>query len=207
MVWSHPHSCRAADQPAPLAVSVVQPSGRASPALLVSSGGGNKMVRPSLDLPGALGRVGLLSSPRKGGGGSVWFQGGPLLVTIDKLTSRCFIRASSGVCCADPQPGVLSPHSVFLPQFLLLSAFIHFTFWEVCGALRLSLLLAWGMQRWAVVAGVHLNTHSPGQESSRPSADGPTASLEPGWLPSPGACGLSLPARSASFRRQVDCHP
>lgn len=46
---------------APLAVSVVQPSGQASPALLVSSGGGNKMVRPSLDLPGALGRVGLRS--------------------------------------------------------------------------------------------------------------------------------------------------
>lgn len=44
------------------------------------------MVRPSLDLPGAVGRVGLLRSPRRGEGGSIWFQAGPLLVTIKKLT-------------------------------------------------------------------------------------------------------------------------
>lgn len=79
-------------------MSVVQPSRRASPALLVSSGGGNKKVRPSLDLPGAVGRVGLLRSPRRGEGGSIWFQAGPLLVTIKKLTSCCFTRVSSGVC-------------------------------------------------------------------------------------------------------------
>uniref|UniRef100_A0A9L0RHW8 Proteolipid protein 2 n=1 Tax=Equus caballus TaxID=9796 RepID=A0A9L0RHW8_HORSE len=56
--WSCPPACCAVDQPAlPLRRQWHSPPGRASPALLVSGGGGNKMVRSSLDLPGALGPV------------------------------------------------------------------------------------------------------------------------------------------------------
>ena len=55
------------------------------------------MVRSSLDLPGALGRVGLPSPTRKAAGGSTWLRGGPLLATLDKLTSCCFFHASRKV--------------------------------------------------------------------------------------------------------------
>lgn len=83
-------------------------------------------MRSRLDLPGALGRVGLPSLPGKRGGGSIWFGGGPLLATTDKCS---FFHASKRVFAStELQPAVLSPHSVSLCQFLILNLFIHSTF-------------------------------------------------------------------------------
>lgn len=55
--------------------------------------GGNKMVQSSLDLPGAPGQVGIPSPTREGGGGSIWFRGGPLQATF-LLRARCFFHDS-----------------------------------------------------------------------------------------------------------------
>lgn len=118
------------------------PSGQPSPVLFVSGGGGNKIVRSGLDLPGALGRVGLPSPTGKGRrGGSVSFQGGPPLVTTDKLTSCYFFHTSRVVfASASSQTGC------FLPTLFLFanSRFSLHSFISLFGVVQGSQIIAHG---------------------------------------------------------------
>lgn len=98
-------------------------------------------------------------------------------------------------------PARFRPTPFPLCQLLLLSPFIHFTFF---GGLQGSqLIIAHGVGDAEVVLlwgeCASLPTTLAGRESSRPSSE--LDSKVRAWrLPSPRACGHSLPAWSASFR-------
>ena len=132
--------------------------------------GGNKMVQSSLDLSGAPGQVGIPSPTREGGGGSIWFRGGPLQATFGKLTSRCFFHASKELFAS---AGAHWTHSV--PTLPTPGSFPIHSFHFFGGVQGSRLIIAHGVGNAEVgllwQECTSLPTTPAGRESSRPSSE------------------------------------